>query len=228
MNRSANEPLIEACRLRAGYGSTVVVHGIDLHVRAGEVVVLLGPNGAGKSTTLATLARRLPTLSGEVRWEGRPLRMSQHRLARNGLSFVTDRSVFTSLTAADNLRLGQGPLERAVELFPELRPLLSRSVGLLSGGEQQILGMARALANDPKLLVVDELSLGLAPRVVGRLLHALRVAADRGIGVLLVEQYATRALEVADRAYVMRRGRIEVEGTARDLATSDLREAYFG
>lgn len=228
MTAPAAEALLEARRLRAGYGSMAVVHGIDLQVRAGEVVVLLGPNGAGKTTTLATVTRRLPLLSGEVRWEGRPARMPQHRLARSGLSFVAERSVFTSLTTADNLRLGPGRPERALELFPELEPLLPRPAGLLSGGEQQILGLARALANDPKLLVVDELSLGLAPRVVGRLLRALRAAADRGIGVLLVEQYASRALEVADRAYVMRRGRIEVEGTAGDLAASDLRQAYLG
>lgn len=227
MTINGGKPMIEARDLRAGYGSLTVVHGVDIHVSAGEVVVLLGPNGAGKSTTLATMTGRQRPVSGEVRWEGHPTRMSHHQLARRGLAMVAEHSVFTTLTVADNLRLGQGPPERAVALFPELGRLLSRMGGLLSGGEQQMLGLARAMANDPKLLVVDELSLGLAPLIVRRLLDALRMAADQGAGVLLVEQYATRALEVADRAYLMRRGRIEFEGAASEVSQADLNRAYL-
>jgi branched-chain amino acid transport system ATP-binding protein len=204
-----------------------VVRDLDLHVGPGEVVLLLGPNGAGKTTTLATLAGVITPMSGEIRWEGRPARGPHHRRAREGLSLVAERSVFTGLSTRDNLRLGPGAPERAVGLFPELGPLLDRRAGLLSGGEQQILSLARALAHDPKVLMVDEMSFGLAPVVVERLLRAVRGAADRGIGVLLVEQPATRALEVADRAYVMRRGRVELGGRARDIGVDDLRQAYL-
>nr|BFE61895.1 branched-chain amino acid ABC transporter permease/ATP-binding protein [Dactylosporangium thailandense] len=213
------EPLIEARGLSAGYGDLAALRDLDLVVRPGEVVALLGPNGAGKTTTLLTLAGELKPLAGSVLWRGKPASARLHRRAREGMAFVPEeRSVFMQLSAAENLRLGRGARSVALETFPELAPLLDRRAGLLSGGEQQILTLARALAGRPALLLADELSLGLAPLVVDRLLRAIRQAADDGLGVLLVEQQAARALEVADRAYVLRRGRVVAEGSSGELA----------
>jgi branched-chain amino acid transport system ATP-binding protein len=215
---SPDTPLLEARNLSAGYGSLAAVRDLDIEVRAGEVVTLLGPNGAGKSTTLRTLAGALTPLAGEVRWKGVATRAPLHRRARAGLAFVPEeRSVFMGLTAAENLRVGNGPATKALELFPELEPHLKRKTGLLSGGQQQILTLARALATDPEVLLADELSLGLAPMVVTRLLGAVREAAERGVGVLLVEQHARQALAVADRVYVLQRGRVALSGSADEI-----------
>jgi len=215
-----NDVVLQVEGLSAGYGELAAVRELDLTVHAGEVVALLGPNGAGKSTTLLTVAGELPPLAGRVTCLGRTHNEPLHRRVRHGLGFVPEeRSVFQSLTVAANLRLGPGPSDIALDLFPELRALLGRRAGLCSGGEQQILALARALAARPRLLVVDELSLGMAPLVVGRLLEALRAAADEdGTGVLLVEQHAGQALAVADRAYILHRGRIVLESSSADLA----------
>ena len=211
-------PLLEARGLSAGYGSLAAVREVDLSVGAGEVVALLGPNGAGKTTTLRTLAGALSPLAGQVLWKGEPTRAPMHRRARAGLAYVPEeRSVFMGLTAAENLRVGDGPASKALELFPELELHLKRRAGLLSGGQQQILTLARALATDPQVLLADELSLGLAPMVVTRLLQAVRAAAQRGVGVLLVEQHARQALSVADRVYVLQRGRVALQGTAAEI-----------
>jgi branched-chain amino acid transport system ATP-binding protein len=210
---------LQLAGLTVGWGAVPVVHDLDIQVDAGEVVALLGPNGAGKSTTIMAIAGALTPTSGTIRLGGASLTGPPHRRARRGLSIVPEgRSVFMGLSTSTNLSLGRGSTERALELFPELVPLLDRRAGLLSGGEQQILTLARALASRPKVLVVDELSLGLAPMVVRRLLDAVRTAADRdGVGVLLVEQHARQALALADRGYVLRRGRVELEGAASDL-----------
>jgi ABC-type branched-subunit amino acid transport system ATPase component len=226
----SGEPLIEAVGLSAGYGGVPVVHDLDLAVHPGEVVVLLGANGAGKSTTLRTLAGALTPVGGEVRWRGTATKAPLHRRARRGIGLVTEeRSVFMGLSAHANLRLGRGSVQRALELFPELRPLLRRRAGLLSGGEQQILTLARALAAEPAALLADELSLGLAPLIVRRLLVAVREAADRGVGVLLVEQHAAQALAIADRGYVVRRGRVVMSGTASELRRDfdEIRSSYL-
>jgi ABC-type branched-subunit amino acid transport system ATPase component/branched-subunit amino acid ABC-type transport system permease component len=211
--------LMQVDGLSAGYGELAAVHYLNLNVRAGEVVALLGPNGAGKSTTLLTLAGELPPLTGRVTYLGRAHDDPLHRRVRRGLGFVPEeRSVFQSLSVSANLRLGPGASDIALDLFPELRPLLGRRAGLCSGGEQKMLSLARALAARPRLLIVDELSLGLAPRVVGRLLEALRAAADQdGMGVLLVEQHAGQALAVSDRAYVLHRGRVVLESSSAEL-----------
>jgi len=215
----ATVPLLQAVGVDAGYGAIEVVRGLDLEVYPGEVVTLLGANGAGKTTTLLTMAGELAPLRGEVRWQGERITSPLHRRAKLGMRFVTEeRSIFPSLTTAENLRLGHGSPELALELFPQLNALLKRQARLLSGGEQQILTLARALSARPKLLLADELSLGLAPLVVRRLLDAVRRAADeQGAAVLLVEQQVRQALSIADRAYVMRRGRIALHGTAADL-----------
>ena len=211
-------PLIEARGLAAGYGELAAVRDLDLEVYPGEVVALLGPNGAGKTTTLLTLAGELPPLGGEVHWLGSSRKAPLHRRVRQGLAFVPEeRSVIKRLSTADNLRLGKHEVAAALEFFPELADRLRLRAGLLSGGEQQMLTLARALASKPRVLLADELSLGLAPKLVTRLLTAVREAADRGVAVLIVEQHATQALEIADRVYVLRRGRVEVQGTAAEV-----------
>jgi ABC-type branched-subunit amino acid transport system ATPase component len=230
--RVLTPPLLEARGLAAGYNGVPVVHGVDLRVNQGEVVALLGPNGVGKTTTLLTLSGELPQIAGEVRWQGLGMKAPLYKRARLGLGLVTeDRSVFMGLSTADNIHLGRVPQARALAVFPELRALMRTRAGLLSGGEQQMLAIARALAREPKLLLIDELSLGLAPLIVQRLLRALRGAAsDHGTGVLLVEQHIPRALSVADRVYVMHRGKIAFEGTAKEVTTDlgQLQDIYLG
>jgi branched-chain amino acid transport system ATP-binding protein len=227
----ATRPVLEARGLTAGYGPQPVVHGVDLVVEPGEVVTLLGRNGAGKTTTLLALSGELPLMEGSVLLDGKPTRHPLHRRARGGLAYVTEeRSVFKTMSARDNLRIGDADPDAALALFPELEKRLDVRGGLLSGGEQQMLTLARALSRKPRLLLADELSLGLAPLVVRRLLEAVRAAADqRGTGVLLVEQHVRKALLYAERAYVMRRGRIVMSGAAADLREriAEIEESYF-
>ena len=212
------EVLIAASSLDAGYGGQPVLRDVSLEVRAGEVVALLGANGAGKTTTLLALAGVLAPLAGSVSWLGRSERKPLHIRAREGLGFVPEaRSVIPSLTTMENLRLGRGEPDVAIELLPELKRLIGRKAGLLSGGEQQFLMLGRILAARPKVLLADEMSLGLAPLLVQRLLSAVRQAADGGIGVLIVEQQVRNVLGVADRGYILRRGQVQMEGTADEL-----------
>jgi branched-chain amino acid transport system ATP-binding protein len=223
-------PAIEAVGLSAGYGEIPVLSGIDISVRPGEVVALLGPNGAGKSTLLLALAGELPPSSGEVWMNGVATTSALHQRARRGLRLITeDRAVFMSLSVADNLRLAHKSLDQPLALFPELKPLLARKVGLLSGGEQQMLTLARALSGPTTVLLADELSLGLAPIIVQRLLLAVREAADNGTAVLLVEQQVRNAFSVADRAYLLRRGRIVLEGPVAELRdrTGEIQDSYL-
>jgi len=223
--------LLECRGLSAGYGGIAVVRDLDLHVGAGEVVALFGPNGAGKTTTLLTLAGELPPIAGEIRWLGTPTSSPLHRRAKAGLGLVTeDRSVFMELTTAQNLRVGGVSPEDAVAIFPELEALLSRQAGLLSGGEQQMLTLARTLARHSRVVLADELSLGLAPLVVARLLEKIRtVATDEGVGVLLVEQHVRQALDVVDRVYVLRRGELVLSGAAAEMRgrLEELEDAYL-
>jgi branched-chain amino acid transport system ATP-binding protein len=211
-------PLLEADELTVGYGSTPVVQDLCLKVMPGEVVALLGSNGAGKTTTLLGLAGELAPTAGEVRWCGEPLSGPLHARSRRGLGFVTEeKSVIFSLSVYDNIRLGRGDIDMALELFPELIPLRRRKAGTLSGGEQQILTFARAISRRPKVLIADELSLGLAPLVVRRLIKAIRDVAATGVGVLLVEQQVQTALTCSGRAYVLKRGRVALTGRSSDL-----------
>lgn len=212
-------PAIAAVAVSAGYGSIPVVREVSLHVMPGEVVALLGANGAGKTTTLLSLAGEITPLSGRILWNGKPVTGPLYKRAKMGLRLITeDRSVFMSLSVADNLRLAHRDYSACLDLFPELKPLLKRTVGLLSGGEQQMLSLARAVTGECRVLLADELSLGLAPKAVERLFAGVRVAAERGTAVILVEQQLERALKVADRAYTFRRGRIIMEGTTGDIA----------
>lgn len=234
--------------LVAGYEGIPVVHGIDLHVSAGEVVALLGANGAGKTTTLLTVSGVLPPLGGRIevldetaqrRRRARPAEVA--RRARRGVAHVPeDRGIFFDLTTAENLRLGRPrgrgapeplPMDQVLEWFPALRDVLDRRAGLLSGGEQQMLALARAVLGRPRLLMVDEMSLGLAPIIVDHLLPVLRsIALELDAGVLLVEQHVALVLAVSDRAYLLDRGRVVLSGAASDLAArSDLLESgYLG
>jgi branched-chain amino acid transport system ATP-binding protein len=221
---------IEAVGLSAGYGQIPVLSDINISVRPGEVVALLGANGAGKSTVLLALAGELPLSAGQVRMNGVATTSPLHQRARRGLRLITeDRAVFMSLTVADNLRLAHKSLDQPLALFPELKPLLGRKVGLLSGGEQQMLTLARALSGPTTVLLADELSLGLAPLIVQRLLRAVREAADNGMAALLVEQQVRNALSVADRAYLLRQGRIVLEGPVADLRMriDEIQDSYL-
>jgi branched-chain amino acid transport system ATP-binding protein len=222
--------LLELRGIRAGYGAASVLRDVDFKIDEGEIVALLGANGAGKSTTMLTVGGVLPLQAGEIRFAGSPLRGPLHRRAGRGVALITEtRSLFPNLSVVDNLRLGRGPVEAALQLFPELQPLLSRRAGLLSGGEQQMLSVSRALAARPRLLLVDELSLGLAPLVVDRLMEALVAASREGVAVLLVEQHARKALSIAARGVVLCRGAVNLTGSGPELLAraDDVRRAYL-
>ncbi|MEW1960355.1 ATP-binding cassette domain-containing protein [Kineococcus sp. NPDC059986] len=216
-------------------GGRAVVEEVDLQVPRGTVTALLGTNGAGKTSLIGAVAGVLPS-TGTVRLGDRDLsRERPVRRARAGLATVEQgRTVFGQMSTLDNLRIAGGSpeaVEAVLGTFPELRPKLSTRAGLLSGGEQQMLMLARALTRDPAVLLVDEMSLGLAPGVVRRLLPLLRrLAAERDMAVLLVEQFAVLALAVCEHAYVLRRGRLTHDGPAAELAADPgrLDAAYFG
>lgn len=231
----STEALLTIEHLDAGYQGVPVVRDFSLYVNPGEVVALLGPNGAGKTTTLLTVSALLPVLKGDVKVFGHSVRRQKpYALARAGLGHVTeDRSLFFELTVRENLRLGchgrSGDLDMVLEFFPQLKSLMGRRAGLLSGGEQQMLALGRAIASKPRLLLLDEMSLGLAPVIVERLLPVVReVAVATGSGVLLVEQHVELALEVSDRAYVLAHGDLVLEDTAKHfLNNKELLEASY-
>jgi branched-chain amino acid transport system ATP-binding protein len=225
------DAVISVQGMSTGYGGNPVVHDLSFEVKEGEVLCLLGPNGAGKTTTMLALAGELPLLSGEVEFAGIKQKAPLYKRARVGLSYVTEeRSVFKGMTLRDNLRVGGVNAKEVLELFPELEQRMTTRGGLLSGGEQQMLTLGRALARKPKLLLADELSLGLAPLVVDRLLQAVRRAADeQGTAVVMVEQHAHKALRYTDHAIVMRRGRVGLDLSGEDARKriGDVEQAYL-
>lgn len=218
--------------LTAGHNGVAAVRDLNLHVEPGEIVALIGPNGAGKTTTLDTIAGVLRPIGGSIEVHGAPVRSTKDA-ARHELSYLPERrGLFTQLTVRENLMLRAKSRRRGealVKQYPVLAKLAERQSGLLSGGEQQILALACALASEPRILLIDEMTMGLAPAIVSELMDLVRTTVDeRGISVLLVEQHVVAALELADRAYVLQHGRVTMSGTSAQLREriDDLHESY--
>jgi branched-chain amino acid transport system ATP-binding protein len=233
--------MLRIADLRVNYGRVPALHGISLHVDAGEVVAMVGPNGAGKTTTLSAIFGLVEVAAGSVAFEGESLLgRTPEQILRRGLALVPEgRHIFGTLTVAENLQLGTtarrdrsaaaDDLERVLARFPVLGSYYEKSAGTLSGGEQQQLAIARALLSRPRLLLLDEPSLGLAPVVIDTVFDALDELRDEGVTILVVEQNAARAVEFADRAYILRSGRVAHAGTRDEiLQMEDFEEAYLG
>ncbi len=237
-------PLLEVCGIRTRRGGIEVLHGIDLDVRAGEIVAVIGPNGAGKSTLLGTIAGVFPPAGGRVRLAGHDLgRRAAEEIVRMGVCLVPERrQIWSGLTVRQNLLLGgyhrywrdragvRADVARPLRIFPKLAELIHRAGGHLSGGEQQMLAIARGLMSRPRVLLLDEPSLGLAPRVVREITQTLeQLRRAEGLAVVLVEQNVKAAMLVADRVCVMERGRIVLRGRPAELlAHPGVRSAYLG
>lgn len=222
---------LDVVGMSAGYGTQPVVEDINLSVESGTVTALFGANGAGKSTTLKAISGAISVMAGSIAINGAVTTAPLYQRARNGLSYITEeRSVFKGLTVEENLRVGGVDIPTVLALFPELEKRLNIKAGLISGGEQQMLSLGRAMVRGPNLILADELSLGLAPLVVTRLFKALRTAAsETGLGVLLVEQHVRKALDYVDHVYVMKRGRVEMDLTVAEarLRIDDIENAYL-
>jgi len=233
--------MLELNDIHARYGAITALRGVSISVNQGELVALLGVNGAGKSTTLATIAGVLHPWQGSILFESNSvLGKSPEQIARLGISLVPEgRDIFPSLTVEENLRLGaytrsekneyRRNLGEVFELFPVLKERLQQPGGTLSGGEQQQLAIARALMSSPRLLMLDEPSLGLAPALVDQIFELVARLHQRGVTILLVEQNVDRTLEIVDRAYVLNTGLIESQGTPQQLrAQADIEDIYMG
>ena len=242
MQSAPNSPLLHVTDLGVAYGRVRAVQSVSLEVGAGEFVAVIGSNGAGKSSTMKAISGVLAPVAGRIEFNGADVTgLPSHRLVRAGLAMVPEgRQVFAEQTVEDNLRLGafvfaatpariDEAVERGFTLFPRLAERRAQAAGSLSGGEQQMLAIARGLASSPKLLVIDELSLGLAPRVLEMLFPVLESLNRDGLAILLVEQLATQALAVSHRAYVMETGKVTLSGRSADLACDPaVRQAYLG
>ena len=223
--------------LGAGYGKLSILHDVSLEVAAGEIVTVVGSNGAGKTTLLRAVNGILKPTAGRVTLEGTDITgRPTERMAALGLTHVPEnRLCFPSLSVRDNLdlgawtRRGKGDLEAVLELFPRLQPRLGQAAGTLSGGEQQMVAIGRGLMADPKAILLDEPSIGLAPKVVAEIMKVLTRLRERGLAVLLVEQNVRASFGIADRAVVMQRGRVVLEGTPSELVElPEVRNAYLG
>ncbi len=234
-------PLLEVRDLRVSYGTLEVVKGISVDVHRGEVVALIGANGAGKTTTLRTISGLLRAKAGEIRFDSEPIHhLLAHRVVERGVAHAPEgRRIFPHMTVLENLELGafirragdglQGDLQRIFALFPVLAERRLQVAGTLSGGEQQMLAIGRALMSQPRLLMLDEPSMGLAPLMTQRILTTLEELRAEGTTILLVEQNAQAALSLADRAYVVETGRVVLTGTGPELlADAQVRKAYLG
>ena len=234
-------PILQVEDLRVHYGGIEALRGISLEVPAGEVVALIGANGAGKTTTLRAISKMLRPSGGAIRFLGEDVtRLPSHALVARGMAHAPEgRGIFLNLTVGENLALGAylrrdragiaKDEERAFALFPILAERRSQVAGTLSGGEQQMLAVARALMSRPRLMLLDEPSLGLAPQVVERIFRVLREVNEGGVALLLVEQNAHKALQLAHRAYVLETGTVVMRGTGKQLlASPEVRKAYLG
>ena len=241
MHTSPAAPLLQLDGMRIAYGGIQAVKGISLELYAAELVCLIGANGAGKTTTLNAIAGMLPLAGGRIAYAGDDIgALPAHRRVRRGIALVPEgRGIFTRLTVEENLRMGayarddadaiETDLERAYTLLPRIRERLAQVAGTLSGGEQQMLAIGRALLSRPRLLLLDEPSMGLAPQVVEKIFEVVQTVRDDGVTVLLVEQNAHLALAFASRGYVMESGRITLSGSGRALlADPSVRAAYLG
>lgn len=234
--------MLKIVHLCSGYDSLRVLHGVSLNVKQGEIVALLGANGAGKSTLLKTVAGLLPPMEGRILFQDRNLAgWAAHRMAAAGVALVPEgRGLFPGMTVRDNLRMGlygraltgtdiRRRMEQACEAYPDLREKLDQRASELSGGQQQMLALARALISQPRVLLLDEPSTGLAPLLVAEMLKRIQSLKTTGMGIILAEQNVQGALRIADRGYVLKNGRIVLEGPARVLAESEeVRHAYLG
>ena len=232
-------PLLDIKNLRLGYGRSDVIFGIDIAVPKGTIVSLIGANGAGKTTILRGLSGLVKPRGGSIRFKGEELAgRAAHRIARTGLVHVPEgRQVFAEMTVAENLAMGayrigsstEAVRENVLVRFPRLRERLTQRAGLMSGGEQQMLAIGRALMSDPEILLLDEPSMGLAPLVVDEIFAVIAQFRAEGRTVLLVEQNAGAALDIADYAYVLENGRVELQGPGRDIARNPaVVSAYLG
>jgi branched-chain amino acid transport system ATP-binding protein len=242
VDAAPGEPLLEVRDLSVSYGPVAALRGVSLEVRAGRTVAVLGPNGAGKSTLLKTIAGVLAPAAGEVRLEGERIDgLPAEEVVTRGVALVPEgRMVFPRLTVLENLQIGAyarrdrdgvaATLAGVLEMFPVLAERARQSAGTLSGGEQQQLAIARAMMSAPRVLLLDEPSLGLAPIVVDRVFELIGRLRERGTTILLVEQNVHRALEVADRAFVLAVGKVVLSGTAEELRATEARleRAYLG
>jgi branched-chain amino acid transport system ATP-binding protein len=233
--------LLSLAQLEVAYGGIRAVKGVDIAVEPGELVCLIGANGAGKTTTLRAITGLVRAAGGHILYDGHDIAgLKVHEIARRGLALVPEgRGVFPQLTIQENLAMGAyarddkaavaADVERAFTLFPRLRERRAQTAGTLSGGEQQMLAIARAMMSRPKLLLLDEPSMGLAPLMVEKIFEVIRAIASEGVTMLLVEQNARLALEVSNRAYVLDGGLVTIAGLAKDLLhDSRIREAYLG
>ena len=235
----SNDVLFEIKDLEVSYGSIAAIKGISLEVRKGEIVTILGANGAGKTTTMRTISQLLKAKSGSIKFKGQELtQLPAHKIVKLGISQSPEgRRVFGILTVEENLMLGafvkskmnKETLEWVYQLFPRLQERRKQLAGTLSGGEQQMLAIGRSLMSDPEMLLLDEPSLGLAPILVKAIFEQIKMIADKGLTVLLVEQNAKAALKLADRGYVLDVGKIALSGTSAELLASEkIQEAYLG
>jgi branched-chain amino acid transport system ATP-binding protein len=238
---AGRDPMLTVDDIHVYYGNIAAVKGISLTVYAGEIVTLIGGNGAGKSTTMRTISGLLKPKRGEVHFEGKRISgLKGHEVAERGIAQSPEgRRIFGRMTVTENLELGAflrrdkgeiaADMDRVFELFPRLKERLVQKAGTLSGGEQQMLAMGRALMAQPRLLLLDEPSMGLAPVLVEQVFDTIKKVNDQGTTVLLVEQNALVALNIANHAYVLETGRISLEGPANELANNDeVRKAYLG
>ncbi|MBL0420941.1 ABC transporter ATP-binding protein [Ramlibacter sp. AW1] len=236
-----DQPLLQVDGLQVAYGGIEAVKGVDLEVREGELVSLIGSNGAGKTTTMKAVTGLLPLAGGDIRYRGQSIRgRGAWDLVREGLAMVPEgRGVFARMTIAENLQMGAhirrdsggiaADLDKVFAIFPRLKERRAQLAGTLSGGEQQMLAMGRALMSRPRLLLLDEPSMGLSPLMVDKIFEVVREVHAQGVTLLLVEQNASRALQIADRGYVMESGLVTMSGPGRDLLVDPkVRAAYLG